>query len=363
MKGLLLLQPVEVIVALDSVWRVTRQLARLAEGYIVGTVKVEYSRHQRASSGCVCLWRFHPGSGPDRGQRIFYVLRLSPIVTGLRQSHSRHYTNALRHGHRLPVTHFLSRHAFASDHLPYIYLPIFVLSFPFHILIQSSTPSTDSNVLRIVFFITLMGTRYRYHTPAGGPPNDGIPPGTEAPQGAMFCPPYPFGGPPAFGGPLPFGGPQFGPPQCPPPQFGPSPFGPPPPPYGQQMCFPAPGPPPPGPGPMMCFPNQPPPPYAPNPWAQNPWGMPMPISGPSMPTKANERPPPGAHVNGNVAKFGNQQGHIFSKNNTTFHLTLDGAKPWNWGAGGNHRFQVYTAASSMPIDGKSCSSPTLVIHY
>lgn len=163
---------------------------------------------------------------------------------------------------------------------------------------------------------------------------------------------------------MPCGGPQFGPPPFgsspfgPPPAFGPPPsFGPPSyAPWGQQVCFPSPGPPPPGPGPMMCFPNQPPPPYAPAPWGQNPWSLPMPVGGPQVPTKANERPPPGARVNGNIANFGNQQqGHIFAKNNTTFHLTLDGAKPWNWGQGGNHRFQVYTAASSMPIDGKTCS--------
>lgn len=181
-----------------------------------------------------------------------------------------------------------------------------------------------------------MGTRYKYHTPDGGVPNNGCPPGTAPPQGAMFGPQYPFGGPP-FGGPLPFIPPQFG---------GPSP-------YGQPMCFPCPGPPPPGPGPMMCFPTQPPPPppYAPHPWGQNPWGTPT--SGPSVPTLANERPPPGARVNGKLSKFSNKQTHIHGKKNTTFHLVLDGAKPWNWASGGTHRFTVCTASSTMPIDGKS----------
>jgi hypothetical protein len=195
-----------------------------------------------------------------------------------------------------------------------------------------------------------MGTRYRYHTPDGGAPNNGIPPGLEPPQGAMFGPQYPFGGPPPFGGPYLFG----------PPQFGPSPFGPPP--FGQPMCFPNQGPPPSGPGPMLCFPTQAPPPPPPPPYTSSPWGTPYPTAGPSVPSLANERPPPGARVNGQIAKFNNRQGHIHSKNNTTFHLALDGAKPWIWGAGNPHRFAVYTVTSSMPIDGKSPLLPLMNHH-
>ena len=74
----------------------------------------------------------------------------------------------------------------------------------------------------------------------------------------------------------------------------------------------------------------------------------MAVPGPSTPS-ALERPPPGARVNGELAKFNNKQGHIHSKNNTEFHVIVNGSKPWHW-LGGTHNLQRYTCASSMTID-------------
>jgi len=153
-----------------------------------------------------------------------------------------------------------------------------------------------------------MGTRYLYWTPSGSAPNDGVPPGLEPPEGPMFAPQFsPFGMP----GPLPFGPPFEAPPGFP------------------GFCGRPPPPPPPGLGPMACFPNiygAPPPgpgffpvpgPFAgpPPPYTPNPWGQPA-------HTREAEQPPAGARINGQLAQFDNRTGHIFSKDNTTFHLVL-----------------------------------------
>lgn len=166
-----------------------------------------------------------------------------------------------------------------------------------------------------------MGTRYRYVTPDGGPPGDGIPPGLEPPQGAVFGCPYPCNGPPPF-----FSGP-----------FGPPMFAQPPPPAPNMMCFASQGPPPAGPGQTVCFQAPGPPPYTPNPWH---------TARPSVPSLANERPPSGAYVKGHIAKLDNGEA-VIPGPTTTFHLVIDGVKPWHWST---FRFKPAEVSSLLPFD-------------
>ena len=181
-----------------------------------------------------------------------------------------------------------------------------------------------------------MGTQYRYRTHDGGPPNDGIPPGLEPPQGPPFGHPFPYVGPSPFGAPPswpnPFGPPTFGqhPGFCqPPPNI---------------VCFGGQGPPP-GPNSMVCFSTSGPPPYT-----ENPWHM----AGPPAPSIANKRPPSGAYVNGQIIKLKNGQGLLLPKDSTTtFHLILNGVKPWDWSTWsprGTCEFSPYEVLSTMAFD-------------
>ena len=106
------------------------------------------------------------------------------------------------------------------------------------------------------------------------------------------------------------------------------------------VCFSTSNAPPPGPGQMVCFPTSGPPPYTQNPW---------PMGGPPAPSIANDRPPSGAYVNGKIAKLENGQA-VFSGKTTTFHLVLDGVKPWHWSSNGRHRFMSLQVSSRMPFD-------------
>jgi hypothetical protein len=199
-----------------------------------------------------------------------------------------------------------------------------------------------------------MGTRYRYFTPDGGPPNGGAPPG--APKnppgfGPFACPPSPSG-PPSF---------CFGPGALP--HYTYHPFGP----QGQQpsmICHPISAP---QSASVIYHPTSALPPQAVYIGSQPSSALassvfigsrplPPPPPGPTWidaaapnPPPYNDAPPQGSRVKGLLPKFPDRNsGYIFPKNNCTFHIIKGDRKPWEW-QGLTLDFNVMHAPTNMTL--------------
>jgi hypothetical protein len=169
-----------------------------------------------------------------------------------------------------------------------------------------------------------MGTRYRYFTSDGGPPNGGAPPGAPSnPPGFG-----PFGCPPANGRPTFYLGPGvtsqpytchlFSPPGSAP----------------SVICHPPSGAPP---GAIYIGPHIP--------SAAGPT-----LIGSAGPPPYSNAPPPGGRVKGLLPRFPDRNsGYIFPKNNCTFHIVKGSRKPWDW-QGLLLDFNVMHAPTNMKLE-------------
>ena len=190
------------------------------------------------------------------------------------------------------------------------------------------------------------GTRYRYYTADGAPPNDGAPPGASSqsfPLPGMF---------PMFGGPPPYA-PS---PVC----YGTAPASAP----KAYVCHPVSTPSCPSSRTCHCRSHGPPSIYpGVHVCSQEPSSC-SPVfigsgSATAQPTLAgctsanpppyDDAPPPGGRVKGLLPKFPNgDTGYIFPKSNCTFHLVKGKQKPWEW-RGLTLDFQVMHAPTNMTV--------------